>query len=318
MSALRVGFAGTPEFAATALAAILAAGYSVPLVLTQPDRPRGRGLALAASPVKLLAAMHGIACLQPPTLKSDGARAEALAVELDVLVVAAYGLILPPSVLAWPRFGCLNIHASKLPRWRGAAPIQRAIAAGDTATGITIMQMDAGLDTGPMVDVVDVAIAPRETAGTLHDKLAAVGARAIIGTLQRLDVQQVLTSTPQPSVGVTYAAKVGRADAAIDWSLSAATIDCAIRAFDPAPGASTRFGAQDVKIWAAAPGTAAAAEPPGTVVGVGAPGIDVACGSGMLRLTTVQPAGGKRMPAFAFAVGHGVKVGAHFSSMRSA
>jgi methionyl-tRNA formyltransferase len=321
VSELRVGFAGTPEFAASALAAILAAGFNVPVVLTQPDRPRGRGLELAPSPVKQTALAQGIPCLQPASLKSDDARGPVLAIPLDVLVVAAYGLILPPAVLAWPRYGCLNIHASRLPRWRGAAPIQRAIAAGDEATAITIMQMDAGLDTGPMVDVVDVPIAPRETAGTLHDKLATAGAAAIVQTLQRLSREQALTTAPQPAIGVTYASKVGRADAALDWSRSAEDLDRLIRAMDPVPGAFTRFAAQDVKVWAATPvastpiTSAVASGPvdPGTVVAVGPEGIDVACGQGTLRVAVAQPAAGKRMPATAFAAGRALGVGARFA-----
>ncbi|MEO6566687.1 MAG: methionyl-tRNA formyltransferase, partial [Casimicrobiaceae bacterium] len=183
---LRVGFAGTPGFAAAALESILAAGFAVPLVMTQPDRPRGRGMQVEASAVKRLAQQHAIPVQQPASLRHDDARAAALAVSLDVLVVAAYGLILPPTVLAWPRHGCLNIHASLLPRWRGAAPIPRAIAAGDTATGVTIMQMDAGLDTGPMIDTTTVPIGPRDTAGVLHERLAVAGARAIVDVLTRL------------------------------------------------------------------------------------------------------------------------------------
>jgi methionyl-tRNA formyltransferase len=324
VSELRVGFAGTPEFAASALAAILAAGFAVPAVLTQPDRPRGRGLALAPSPVKASTLAHGIPCLQPPSLKTEDARAPVLAIPVDVLVVAAYGLILPSAVLAWPRFGCLNIHASKLPRWRGAAPIQRAIAAGDTETGITIMQMDAGLDTGPMIDVVDVPIASRETAGTLHDKLADAGAQAIVSTLRRLAAQRALTSKPQPSTGVTYAHKIGRADAAVDWTRPAEELDCLVRAMNPVPGAFARFGAHDVKVWEAMPsragepeGAAGSATPsvaPGVVLAVGNDGIDVACGRGALRLLVVQPAAGKRMPATAFAAGRTLSVGARFDA----
>ncbi len=313
MPALRVGFAGTPVFAAEALAAILTAGFAVPLVLTQPDRPSGRGLKLSPSPVKLRAIEHGIPVLQPPSLKTDAARAEALAVRLDVLVVAAYGLILPPAVLAWPRHGGLNIHASKLPRWRGAAPIQRALLAGDSVTGVTIMQMDAGLDTGPMIEVVDVPIAARETAGTLTARLAAAGAAAIVTVLERLARDGALAATPQPADGVTYAAKIGRADAALDWTQSSAMLDRTVRAFDPAPGAFTQWGAETVKVWSAEPVTDASGAQ-GTVVAVGPDGVDVACGSGALRLRTVQPAGGKRMPATAFAAGRALGPGARFGA----
>ncbi len=313
MPSLRVGFAGTPPFAAEALSAILAAGYAVPLVLTQPDRPSGRGLRLTRSPVKELAAARGIPVLQPPSLKLEVARAEALAVSIDVLVVAAYGLILPPAVLAWPRCGGLNIHASLLPRWRGAAPIQRAILAGDPVTGVTIMQMDAGLDTGPMVERIEVAVAPRENAGTLTAKLASAGAAAIVAVLGRLAHDDVLPVKPQPDAGVTYAAKIGRAEAAIDWTLPAVALDRVVRAFDPTPGAFAHWRGEPVKIWGAEPAIAAAAEP-GTVLAMGAEGVDVACGDGALRLRTLQPAGGRRMAAVAFAAGHAIALGARFGA----
>ena len=200
-SALRVGFAGTPDFAAAALAALLDAGFTIPLVLTRPDRPKGRGLAIATSPVKALALARGLGVAQPDSLKSAEARAPLLALPLDVLVVAAYGLILPPDILAWPRFGCLNIHASLLPRWRGAAPIARAVEAGDALSGVTIMQMDAGLDTGAIVELHSIPLAPDETAGTLHDKLALAGASAIVATLVRLQETGRLAGTPQPARG---------------------------------------------------------------------------------------------------------------------
>ena len=234
---MRVGFAGTPGFAADALTAILDAGFAVPVVLTQPDRPRGRGLRVEASAVKQLAGARGIPVLQPVSLKTESGCAEARAIPLDVLVVAAYGLILPPAVLAWPRHGALNIHASKLPRWRGAAPIQRAIMAGDTMTGVTVMQMDAGLDTGAVVDAVEFPISLRETAGSLTAKLAAMGATIIVSTLERLARGGPVPATSQPAEGVTYAAKITRADAAIDWTQPAIAIDRVIRALDPAPGA---------------------------------------------------------------------------------
>jgi len=311
---MRVGFAGTPGFAAQALHAILADSFEVPLVLTRPDRPKGRGLHAEPSPVKRLAGERGMAVLQPATLKTGDARTPLLAVPLDVLVVAAYGLILPPAVLSWPRYGCLNIHASALPRWRGAAPIQRAIAAGDTATGVTIMQMDAGLDTGAMVELVPVPIDPRETATTLHDKLAAAGAAAVVRVLRRLVRDGVLTATPQPAAGATYAAKVERADAVIDWSSPADLIDRQIRAFDPVPGAATHFGALAVKVWRADPVARESAAPAGSVVANDNDGIDVACGQGSLRLREVQPASGKRMAASAFAAGHGVVPGTRFGA----
>jgi methionyl-tRNA formyltransferase len=316
---LRVAFAGTPAFAAEALAAILAAGFAVPVVLTQPDRPQGRGLRVAPSPVKELAVAHGIPVLQPATLKTPEGRAEATAVRIDVLVVAAYGLILPPAVLAWPRHGSINIHASKLPRWRGAAPIQRALLAGDAGTGVTVMQMDEGLDTGPMIDVVDVAVAPRETAGTLTAKLAAAGATAIVAVLERLAREGRLTAVAQPAAGATYAAKIGRDDARLDWSQPAVVLDRAVRAFDPVPGAFTSWLGQPLKVWAAEPvppdGTGTEVAPPvGTIVGVVAGGVDVACGDGLLRLKTVQPAGGKRMAASAFATGRALAPGARLGA----
>jgi len=316
---LRVGFAGTPPFAAEALAAILGAGFAVPVVLTRPDRPQGRGLKVVPSPVKELAAAHGIPVLQPATLKTPEGRAEATAVRIDVLVVAAYGLILPPAVLAWPRHGCINIHASKLPRWRGAAPIQRALLAGDAGTGVTVMQMDEGLDTGPMIDVVDVAVAPRETAGTLTAKLAAAGAAAIVAVLERLAREGTLHAAAQPAAGATYAAKIDRDDARLDWSQPAVVLDRAVRAFDPVPGAFTSWHGQPLKVWAAEPTSRADAGAddaplPGTIVAVGAGGVDVACGDGLLRLKTVQPAGGKRMSAPAFAAGRALAPGARLGA----
>jgi methionyl-tRNA formyltransferase len=309
---MRVGFAGTPVFAAAALSALLDAGHRVPLVLTQPDRPRGRGLKLTESPVKALARRRGLVIQQPPTLKTAEAQASAVAVPLDVLVVAAYGLILPPAILAWPRRGCLNIHASLLPRWRGAAPIQRALLAGDRDSGITIMQMDAGLDTGPMLDVLRVPIAARETAGTLELRLAEAGARAIVSTLSRLSREDAPVAQPQPPDGVTYAAKVRRDDAAIDWSASAEAIDRQIRAFDPAPGAFTEICGEAVKIWRAEPVALAHSVPVGTVLITDVAALVVACGTGALRIAELQPAGGKRMPAAAFVAGRQRLAGARF------
>jgi methionyl-tRNA formyltransferase len=304
---LRVGFAGTPAFAAHALAAVADAGFEIPVVLTQPDRPSGRGLAMTPSAVKSLANERGFPVLQPAALRTDEARAPLAAIPLDVLVVAAYGLILPPAVLTWPRFGCLNIHASLLPRWRGAAPIQHAILAGDPVTGVTIMQMDAGLDTGPMIDTVEVAIDARDTAGSLTERLAEVGAGAVVATLRRLEREGALTATPQPTNGATYAAKVEPAQAVLGWSLPATELERKVRAFDPAPGARFALAADFVKVWHAEVGNLSGA--PGTVVAATRDAIEIACGVGSLRLLTVQPAGGRRMSGGAFAAGRRLAAG---------
>jgi methionyl-tRNA formyltransferase len=310
-AALRIGFAGTPPFAATALAAILEAGYPVPLVLTQPDRAQGRGLKLAASAVKALAVERGLQVDQPATLK--GALA-ASAVPIDVLVVAAYGLILPQQALDWPRHGALNIHASLLPRWRGAAPIQRALLAGDTETGISIMQMDAGLDTGPLIARARVPIAPRDTSGTLSARLAASGATAIVQTLARLQTTGALDAEPQDAATASYASKIGRADAAIRWNDDAVFIERQVRAFDPAPGAFATLAGTTIKVWAAevASGTFGAA---GTIARADATGILVACGRGTLLIRELQRAGGKRLGAGAFLAGHPVATGASFDAV---
>lgn len=303
---LRVGFAGTPSFASTALAAIAEAGFTIPLVITRPDKPKGRGLQVEASRVKQEALRRGLAVLQPPSLRPAGASRDLLDHPLDVLVVAAYGLILPQRVLDGPRHGCLNIHGSRLPRWRGAAPIQRAIEAGDSASGITIMQMDAGLDTGAIVEVACVAIDARETAGSLHDKLAATGAVTVVQVLQRLDREGRLRSTPQPTDGVSYAAKITGAQARIDWSAAALAIDRQVRAFDPVPGAFTSLNGRPIKLWRAEPSAAPAAAAPGSIVAVDE-SIDVACGAGLLRVFELQPAGGRRMTARAFASGRSLR-----------
>jgi methionyl-tRNA formyltransferase len=309
---LTLGFAGTPEFAAIALRAIFAAGFRVDLVLTRPDRPRGRGLRLEPSPVRKIALETGIPVQQPVTLRTSDARADVVRVPLDVLVVAAYGLILPPEVLAWPRHGCLNIHASLLPRWRGAAPIQRALLAGDQATGISIMQMDAGLDTGPVIERVEVPIATGETTGSLHDRLAVAGGAAIVAVLGRLARDGALASRAQPHTGATYASKIARAEAAIDWDADAATIDRQVRAFAPAPGAFTVLPGTTIKILRAQPVEHAATAAPGTVLAAGPGGVDVACGEGVLRILELQPAGGRRMPVEAFLAGHFIAAGARF------
>lgn len=308
-TALRVAFAGTPEFAAVALDAILAAGHTVPLVLTQPDRPAGRGMKLQASPVKQLAQQHGIAVAQPHSLKLDGkypdeaaaAREALLAAQADVMVVAAYGLILPQWTLNLPRLGCLNIHGSLLPRWRGAAPIHRAIEVGDAETGITIMQMDAGLDTGDMLLIAREAIGQDDTTAALHDRLAALGGRCIVEALAQA-AAGTLQATPQPPEGVNYAHKIEKAEAAIDWRLPATDIARRVRAFDPFPGttftAHTDKGDEVVKLWRAS--VVPANGQPGEVLNAEGDTLVVACGEQALALHTLQRPGGKRVAAREF------------------
>lgn len=305
---MRIGFAGTPAFAATALEAILDGGWPVVLALTRPDRPHGRGLKADPGPVKALASARHIPLLQPASLNDLAARAGITAVSLDVLVVAAYGLILPKAVLSWPRYGCINIHASLLPRWRGAAPIQRALLAGDLRTGISIMRMDEGLDTGPVIACHAVTIDERETAGSLHDMLARVGARAILETLEQLQREGQLSAQAQADEGVTYAAKVDRAELPIDWRQSAQAIDRKIRAFNPAPGAQTTLAGVTLKLWEAAPSPAPSGTA-GTVTRADAAGILVACGEGALNVTVLQLPGGRKLSAAAFLAGHRVATG---------
>ena len=303
---MRLIFAGTPEFAAAALCALHAAGHEIALVLTQPDRPAGRGLKAAASPVKQVALALELPVEQPLTLKSAEALAALTARSADVMVVAAYGLILPREVLAAPRLYCLNIHASLLPRWRGAAPIQRAILAGDSETGISIMQMDEGLDTGPVMLRAALPIEPADTAGTLHDRLAVLGARLIVEALATPRPVQ-----PQDATSATYAAKIDKREARIDWQASATVNARAVRAFNPVPGASTTLRGQPLKIWAAAELECAGGDP-GTVRAADANGIVVACGTGALRVTELQRAGGKRVAAAAFLAGCRVEPGERF------
>ena len=310
---MRVGFAGTPAFAAAILEALLGAGFEVPLVLTQPDRPKGRGLKADASPVKRLAIRQGLHVLDPPTLKGADVQAALLAIPLDALAVAAYGLLLPAVLLAWPRHGAINVHASLLPRWRGAAPIQRAILAGDVETGVTIMQMDAGVDTGAMLEAVRVPLGPGDTTASVGARLAREGAAALVRVLRDLESGRPRVPAVQPDTGVTHAAKIDKREALIDWSASASMIDRVIRAFDPAPGASTSLGGEMVKLWRAEPAPASLpGEPPGTIVEASTAGVVVACGEGALRVTELQPAGRGRMSAAAFAAGRRHLSGAHF------
>ncbi|PJI95648.1 methionyl-tRNA formyltransferase [Acidovorax sp. 69] len=316
---MRVIFAGTPEFARVALERLVAAGFTVPLVLTQPDRPAGRGMKLQASPVKQCAQAHGIPVAQPRSLRLDGkypddaaaAREALLSAKADVMVVAAYGLILPQWVLDLPARGCLNIHASLLPRWRGAAPIHRAIEAGDAQTGVTIMQMDAGLDTGAMLLREPLAIGPDDTTAALHDRLATLGGRMIVEALE-LAACGGLQPVPQPAEGITYAHKIEKTESTIDWALPAAVIGQRIRAFDPFPGASTECGGEVIKIWCykISSNVDLPDERPGLISSVDDAGVVVACGAGTaLRLTTLQRAGGKRLPAADFLRGFDLQPG---------
>jgi len=307
---MKIAFAGTPDFAARALAAILAAGHPVPLVLTQPDRRAGRGMERRPAPVKALALEHGLALHQPESLKTEEARRPLRDAHADVLVVAAYGLILPPAVLEIPPGGCINIHASLLPRWRGAAPIQRTILAGDAESGVTIMRMDAGLDTGPMLLQQRFALADRETAATLHDRLAAVGAELIVEVLRRLSAA-VLPAQPQPAAGVTYAPKVDKREAVLDWRQGASALDRVVRAFNPAPGAATQLRQTAIKVWQARPEAGTGA--PGEVLSADRSGIVVACGVGALRLLELQKPGGNRLPADAFLRGFPLRPGDRFA-----
>ena len=303
---MRVVFAGTPEFAATALQAVLAAGHDVPLVLTQPDRPAGRGMAMQASAVKQLALKQGMPLYQPSSLKSGELRQPILEAKPDLMVVAAYGLILPQAALDIPCLGCVNIHASLLPRWRGAAPIQRAILAGDSETGVTIMRMEAGLDTGPMLLRESLAIAEGDTAATLHDKLAELGAWLIVEALPRLERGE-LAGEIQPSDGVSYAPKLEKAEAALDWRRPAVELDRAVRAFNPFPGAFGQVDGQVIKVWRAE--RVSGQGVPGIVLAAGADGIVVACGEGALCLTELQKSGGKRLAAADFLHGFPLKPG---------
>lgn len=312
---MRVIFAGTPDFARVALQALIDAGFDIPLVLTQPDRPAGRGMKLQASAVKQCAQSHGIPVAQPTGLRLNGAHAEAAQAaqqaiadaRADAMVVAAYGLILPQWVLDAPRLGCFNIHGSLLPRWRGAAPIHRAIEAGDAQTGVTIMQMDAGLDTGDMLLVEPLSIQSEDTTASLHDRLAALGGRLMVEALE-LAACGGLRPVVQPEVGITYAHKIEKREATLDWGLSAETLARSVRAFDPFPGTQTARGDDSFKVWAAhaLPGGAGAV---GEVLVVNEHGVQVQTGDGVLVLTTLQRAGGKRLPVADFLRGFSLAAG---------
>jgi len=305
---MKVIFAGTPDFAAAALKAIAAAGFEIPLVLTQPDRPKGRGMQLAPSPVKQAALELGLRVAQPEKLRNNAEALQMLKeVDADVMVVAAYGLILPQDVLDTPKHGCLNIHASLLPRWRGAAPIQRAIEAGDAETGVCIMQMDIGLDTGDVVSEHRYTIQPTDTANEVHDALMNLGAEAIVADLQQLKAEGRLKSVKQPEKGVTYAQKLSKEEARIDWNESAAVIERKIRAFNPVPAAWVEYQGKPMKIWRAE--VVAQQGRAGEVLSCSADGLVVACGENALKITELQPSGSKRMPIAAFAAGHKIEVG---------
>jgi len=290
---MRVVFAGTPEFAVPSLRALHAAGHELVLVLTQPDRPAGRGLAARVSPVKRAALELRLELYQPMRLSGAEPLERLRAAGADVMVVVAYGLILPAALLDVPARGAINVHASLLPRWRGAAPIQRALLAGDAETGITLMQMDAGLDTGPMLQQQRLAIGAEETGGSLHDRLADLGASMLA---RALAPGVTLAAHPQPDRGATYAGKIGKGENIVNWALSAEVIARTVRAFDPVPGAQTSFDDAVIKLWRAHAAEASAAAAPGTVLAAGAD-LEVSCGAGALRITEMQRQGGRRLPA---------------------
>lgn len=298
-SPLSLVFAGTPEFSVPALEALVGSRHRVLAVYTQPDRPAGRGQQVTMSAVKQCALNHQLPVEQPQTLKDPAAVERLARYQADLMIVVAYGLLLPKTVLDTPRLGCVNIHASLLPRWRGAAPIQRAIQAGDKESGVTIMQMDVGLDTGPMLLERVTPIDARETGSSLHDRLSILGAEAILEAIDAI-AAGVAKPVEQPKEGATYAAKIRKEEALIDWSKSAVEIDRHVRAFNPWPIAETRWNGQQLRVWEAVPLDEKASAAPGTVIATNSDGIDVATGDGTLRLTRVQAAGRKAMPAADF------------------
>jgi methionyl-tRNA formyltransferase len=302
MEATRILFAGTPTFAVPALSALVAAEWAVVGVYTQPDRPAGRGRKTVPGPVKQVALDAGLPVFQPPSFKDPAAVEQLASLRADLMIVAAYGLILPLAVLETPRLGCINIHASLLPRWRGAAPIQRALLAGDDATGISLMQMEQGLDTGPVLATQRTRIGPRDTGGSLHDRLAAIGAKLLLDSLPEI-ISQRLTPEAQDAAAATYATKLDKREAEIDWRDSADAIDRRVRAFDPWPVAQTRWDDAVLRIWESIPRMDAETEGavPGTVLGSGPDGIDVATGAGVLRVTRLQAPGKRPIAAADFA-----------------
>ena len=309
---MKIIFAGTPQFAAAALAALHAKGHQIVLVLTQPDRPAGRGLKLRPSAVAEQAAQLGLVIAKPASLKEAAIQADLRALAPDAMVVAAYGLILPQAVLDIPKYGCVNIHGSLLPRWRGAAPVHRAIEAGDTVSGITIMRMDAGLDTGPILLTRMSAISPDDTSGTLVEKLTALGAMAVVETLEKLPVLQAVAQSVE---GVTYACKMDKSESHIDWNQPAAVIERRLRAFDPTPGCESTLEGDPLKIWRAALHITHQYAPmvPGTVAEITPERLTVQCVDGALDLVTVQKPGGKRMPVADFLRGSTIQTGWRFT-----
>ncbi len=307
---MNIIFAGTPEFAAPALAALIEAGHQIVMVLTQPDRPAGRGMKLKASPVKVLAEQHGLHVFQPETLKDTAVQAQIEAVHADVMVVAAYGLIIPTVILNMPRFGCYNIHASLLPRWRGAAPIHRSILAGDTETGVTIMEVVPALDAGAMVSRGVVPITDIDTTQTLHDALSKTGADLMVQAMAELQEKGILPATPQDEALVTYAHKLEKSEATIDWQKSAAEISRQVRAFNPFPVAQGELKGEVYRIWMATAKAGKASA--GEIVNIH-DGVTVGCGDGLLHITELQAPGGKRLSAQVFVQGHNLQVGDLFS-----
>jgi len=307
-------FAGTPDFAVPALKALLDAGHTLLAVYTQPDRPAGRGRKLGVSAVKEFALARGLRVHQPVTLKSDNETETLLTLKPDVMIVIAYGLILPESILSVPRYGCINVHASLLPRWRGAAPIQRAIEAGDAKTGITIMQMDAGLDTGAMLAIEEIPIGADDNAATLHDRLAELGGRLLVDTLAQI-ARGVIAPKAQNNVHATYAAKLKKEEARLDWNADAELLARRIRAFNPWPVAYTTLDDQTLRLWQAHAETGSStAQPPGTILSADAEGVRVRCATGVLRITRLQLEGGKVLDARDFLNGRPLPAGSRLGT----
>lgn len=313
-ASLQIAFAGTPEFAAVALHRLLEAGYKMCAVYTQPDRPSGRGRRLTPSPVKMVATNYALPTYQPATLKDKSVQAKLAALAPDLMVVAAYGLLLPVTVLSIPRLGCINIHASLLPRWRGAAPIQRALLAGDKETGVSIMQMETGLDTGPVLYTSNCPIQADDTAVTLYDRLATLGAEALLHCLPLITAGRV-TATPQDEAQACYAAKIHKDESWLDWSLPATVLERQVRAFNSWPVAQTCINSQILRVWSAVALAQTATAPPGTLLAVNQTGVDIATSDGILRLLEVQPTGRRVMPIQAYLNAHQLTPGSVLTSL---